>query len=202
MCLIAYLNFAQLDRATTERAVARVLSSTHANRDGMSLATFAGGRWRIQRCARTNADKLAAFLATAEAEGGIVALHLRLATCGRRNIANTHPFRVTTAGGGHAWLYHNGSLWHANDAASDTRELAHILSCARLPLRKLVSVLEAFTDQRFMLLEPSSPEPTIIGSWLTHSENLALSSAILEEKWLWSRYTSTEKSLSLWDWTR
>lgn len=88
--------------------------------------------------------------------------HYRIASSGRVDKNNIHPFKVC---GGKYLLYHNGVLGQGTAAFSDTACLAQTLMYA--PLRTAQTVLESLSSgQRFALVNADTPyEYYLYGDW-------------------------------------
>lgn len=121
------------------------------NRDGFSLFTKEQG---LVKCP-TKKQVEQAFN-----EFGI--WHYRIATSGKVDKFNVHPFEVC---GGKYYMYHNGVLGSGKDNRSDTHALADTLY--EVGPQSVDTTLQALSEgQRFVLVDSTDPRKyRIYGKW-------------------------------------
>lgn len=92
--------------------------------------------------------------------------HYRIASSGKVNETNIHPFPVAH---GSAYLYHNGVLGEGTASLSDTNCLARTLY--ESPFETVKSVLQSLSsEQRFLLVSAKDPTRYLLfGDWKVQS---------------------------------
>lgn len=122
------------------------------NGDGFSLFT------KEQGLVKCPTDKQ-----VAQALGKFGIWHFRIATSGRVDEYNVHPFEICD---GKYLLYHNGVLGSGLGDMSDTHALAETLK--NVPVGTAKSVLKALEDrQRFVIVSAEDPRQFLLyGDWV------------------------------------
>ena len=93
--------------------------------------------------------------------------HFRIATSGRIDKANIHPFSICK---GRYLLYHNGVLGAGRGAMSDTVALAKTLNEVNLTTARSVVKALAESRQRFVIADARDPRNfEVFGEWSAES---------------------------------